>query len=191
MEGFRKRFVILLITSFSLFLIFGFLFIYFLKDINKTVKQADTYKTEIEQRASILDRIQTLDRESQEASVYTNVLQTALPSETEAIYLESQLKNIASNYNLSLSFRFGNLNPAQEGEPKSYSFNLVVSGKESGLINWLDDFQKLPYSFHLEQIEVVQISPASSQTTIVRGRQQTTTSEASYNIKILGKIYLR
>lgn len=180
MEGFRKKLILLLIISLSLFLVSGLLLLFSMRDINKKVEEANNYQQELTRRGAILDRIQSLERETQKADLYSNSLNNALPSETEVIALESKLKNLASIYNLNnLSFRFGTLNSPQDNEPKSYSFNLIVDGQAEALINWLAAFQKLPYSFHLEQIEITQTSPSSSHTV------------ATYNIKILGRIYLR
>jgi Tfp pilus assembly protein PilO len=180
MEGFRKKLIFLLIISLSLFLVSGLLLLFSIRDINKKVKEANNYQQELTRQGAILDRIQSLERETQKANLYLDSLNNALPNETEVIALESKLKNLASLYNLNnLSFRFGTLNSPQDNEPKSYSFNLIVDGQVDALLNWLDAFQKLPYSFHLEQIEITQTSPLSSQTV------------AAYNIKILGRIYLR
>jgi len=180
MEGFRKKLLLLLIISLSLFLVAGLLLLFSMRDINKKVEEANNYQQELIRRGAILDRIQSLERETQKADLYSDSLNNALPSETEVISLESKLKNLASIYNLNnLSFRFGTLNSPQDNEPKSYSFNLIIDGKLSSLLNWLDAFQKLPYSFHLEQIEITQTSPLGSQTV------------AAYNIKILGRVYLR
>lgn len=180
MEDLRKKLIFLLIISLSLFLASGLLLFFSIKDIDKKVGEANNYQQEITRRGAILDRIQSLERETQKASLYINSLNNALPNETEVIALESKLKDLVSLYSLNnLSFRFGTLTLPQNNEPKNYSFNLIVDGRFEALINWLDAFQKLPYNFHLEQIEITQTSPSSSQTA------------AAYNIKILGRIYLR
>ncbi|MFA5392508.1 MAG: hypothetical protein WC306_02325 [Candidatus Paceibacterota bacterium] len=180
MEGFRKKIIVLLIISLSLFLASGLLLLFFMRDINRKVEGANNYQKELMRQGAILDRIQNLEREAQKADFYSNSLDKALPSESEVITLESKLKDSASLYGLNnLSFRFGTLSSSQGNEPKSYSFNLIIDGQAGALINWLDAFQKLPYSFHLEQIEITQTSPLNSKTVAV------------YNIKILGRIYLR
>jgi len=180
MEGFRNKIIVLLIISLSLFLASGLLLIFFMRDINKKVEEANNYQNELMRQGAILDRIQSLERETQKADLYSSSLNNALPSESEVITLESKLKNLASLYNVSnLSFRFGTLNSPQGNEPKSYSFNLIIDGQVDALINWLTAFQRLPYSFHLEQIEITQTSPSTSHATAI------------YNIKILGRIYLR
>jgi len=180
MEGFRKKLMVLLIISLSLFLVAGFLLLFSMRDINKKVEEANNYQQELSRRGAILDRIQSLERETQQADLYANSLNQALPTESEVITLESKLKNLASLYNVSnLSFRFGTLNALQDNESKSYSFNLIIDGQADALINWLAAFQRLPYSFHLEQIEITQTSSSSSH------------AAAVYNIKILGRIYLR
>ncbi len=180
MGDLRKKLIFLLIISLSLFLVSGLLLFFSIKDINKKVEEANNYQQEITRRGAILDRIQSLERETQKANLYLNSLNNALPNETEVIALEGKLKDLVSLYNLNnLSFRFGTLNLPQDNEPKNYSFNLIVDGRLEALTNWLDAFQKLPYNFHLEQIEITQTLPSSSQTA------------AAYNIKILGRIYLR
>jgi len=180
MEGFRKKLILLLAISLSLFLVSGLLLFFSMRDINKKVEEANNYQQELVRRGAILDRIQSLERENQQADLYATSLNNALPSETEVIVFENKLKNLTSLYNLNnLSFRFGTLNAPQDNEPKSYSFNLIIDGQADALINWLAAFQKLPYSFHLEQIEITQTSSSGSR------------AVATYNIKILGKIYLR
>lgn len=180
MKGFRKKFTFLLVASLVVFLIAGLLLLFFIKDINKKVQEASSYQQELAHRGAILDRIQNLEREAGTANSYLALLNDALPDETEVIALEGKLKSLAAVNNLnSLSFRFGALSPLQASEPKSYSFNLVADGQLTALIGWLDGFQKLPYSFRLEQIEMNQFyvfgSPAGD----------------IYSIKILGRIYLR
>ena len=175
MENFKKRFIILIVVSIGIFLGSGLLLIYLIKDIGKTVEKSNTFQQELNHRAAILDRIQILEKESQEADKYSSVLAQALPNESEIITLETTLKALSSANKLNMSFRFGTLNQAQANEPKNYSFNLVLDGKITDILNWLDALQKLSYSFRLSQIEINQ----SSQTT------------GSYNVKILGNVYLR
>lgn len=180
MEGLRKKLIFLLIISSSLFLVSSLLLFFSIRDVNKKVGEANNYQQEITRRGAILDRIQNLERETQKANLYLNSLNNVLPNETEVIALESKLKNLVSLYGLNnLSFRFGTLNSSKDNEPKNYSFNLIVDGQMDALLNWLDAFQKLPYNFRLEQIEITQTSLSSSQTVAV------------YNIKILGRVYLR
>ncbi|MGC8651360.1 MAG: type 4a pilus biogenesis protein PilO [Minisyncoccia bacterium] len=180
MEGFRKKLVFLIVMSLSLFLVAGFLLFYFMKDIGKKVEETNVAQQEILQKSELLDKIQKLEKESQEAEPYFNLLYQALPTEQEVISLEGKLKNLASIYNLNnLSFRFGTLQEVQNNEPKSYSFNLLIEGKADSLMNWLTTFDRLPYTFRLEQIEMTQSSPLS-------GR-----NPAVYKIQILGRIYLR
>lgn len=173
MEGFRKKFIVLIVVSVSIFLVSGLFLIYLIKDIDKIVLKANNDQQEIAYRAAILDRIQTLERESDMANLYTNALHQALPSENEVFSLDSTLKNLATTNNLNISFRFGTLTQAQDNEPKNYSFNLVLDGEINNILNWFDAFEKLPYSFRLSQIEINQNSPNN------------------YNVKILGNIYLR
>ena len=175
MESFKKRFIILIVVSIGIFLSSGLLLIYLIKDIGKTVEKSNNFQQELSHRAAILDRIQILEKESQEADKYSSALAQALPNESEIITLETTLKALSSAHKLNMSFRFGTLNQAQANEPKNYSFNLVLDGKITDILNWLDALQKLPYSFRLSQIEINQ----SSQTT------------GNYNVKILGNVYLR
>lgn len=180
MEGFRKKLVFLIVMSLSLFLVSGFLLFYFIKDINKKVEEANISQQEILKKSNLLDKIQKLERESRQAEPYLPLLYQALPTESEVITLEGKLKNLASLYHLNtLSFRFGTLQEAQDNEPKSYSFNLLIEGTTDALMNWLGAFDQLPYTFRLEQIEMTQNAPST-------GR-----SLAVYKIQILGRIYLR
>jgi Tfp pilus assembly protein PilO len=180
MEGFRKKLVFLIVMSLGLFLVSGFLLFYFIKDINTKVEKANISQQEILQKSELLDKVQKLERESHQAEPYFPLLYQALPTESEVITLEGKLKNLASIYNLNtFSFRFGTLQEAQDNEPKSYSFNLLIEGTADALMNWLEAFDKLPYTFRLEQIEMTQNVPSVGH------------NPAIYKIQILGRIYLR
>ncbi|NMB92402.1 MAG: hypothetical protein GYA31_02150 [Parcubacteria group bacterium] len=173
MENFKKKFIILILTSIGIFLIAGLLLFLLMKDINKAVIKAQQSQQEIAHRTAILDRIQTLEREANIAHLYTNSLNQALPTEDQITSLDNTFKNLATSNNINLSFRFGNLNQATEQEPKNYSFNLVLDGHITSILNWLDAVEKLPYNFRLTQIEINQ------------------TAANNYNVKILGNVYLR
>lgn len=167
------------------------LFFYFRNDIQKTNTKIAQYKTELKNRQSIIERIEKLEKELKEAEPYLIKLKQSLPTETETVNLETQLKQLADGYSLNFSFRFGTLNKETENEPQSYNFNLNVSGRFDNLIKWLEEVNKIIFSLRLEKIEVTQISP-SIVTKIKRGNQTITqVTPPSYEIKIVGRIYLR
>ncbi len=173
MDSFKKRLVLILSISLSIILILGGLFYYFYSDISKRVVKINSYRQEVASRATILNRIYLLEGEHTKSLVYFEKLKNALPTETEMVSLEEVLKDLASQGNLSLSFRFGLLNEATEQEPKNYSFNLILSGEKNNILKWLDGFQSLDYIIRVDQIELTQ------------------TSSEEYNTKILGRVYLR
>lgn len=177
MIDFKKRLIVILIISFVIILVSGGLFYYFRSAIVKKVEKIDTYKKELAARDNILNKIHELEQEQFFALSYTNQLKTALPTESEMVGLEGVLQSLANQNNLDLSFRFGLLNEAKDQEPQSYSFNLVLSGEQKSILQWLEGFQSLSYSTRLEQIELTQ--------TKVDG------SNLFYNVKILGRVYLR
>jgi len=179
MDNFKKKLTLLLIIGLGIIAIsLGFLY-YFQHNISRKVALISTYKIQTEARSTILDRIRILDRESKEAQPYLEKLTKSLPSETEMVRLEGVLKDLARENNVSLSFRFGLSNQGQNGEPNSYAFNLVLTGKEKDILKWIDRFQNLAYSIRLEQIEFSQVSPGA------------TGNNTDYTVKILGRIYLR
>ena len=110
--------------------------------------------------------------------VYLDQLRNSLPTETEMVKYEEILQNLANQNNLDLSFRFGTLNPEKDDEPQSYSFNLVLSGEQTFILKWLKAFQNLHYISRLEQIELTQTEAAEN-------------GSSSYDVKILGRIYIR
>ncbi len=175
MENFKKQFFILLAVSIGIFIFCLVLLWYLRNDITKTVLETNKYQQEINREAALLDKIQQLEKEAQEAEKYQIALKTVLPTETEIISLESKLKNLPAASKLNLSFRFGTLNPASENSPKNYSFNLVIDGDINDILTWLTGVQNLPYLIHFSQIEI----------------NQNNIGSANYNVKILGNIYLR
>ena len=179
MPNFRKKLILLLLAGLGVVAISLALLYYFQQSISKKVNLITNYKRQLSARTTLLDRIRLLAKESKEAQPYLARLKNSLPSETEMVGLESALQRLAKKNNLSLSFRFGLANKPQGKEPSSYSFNLVLAGKETDILNWLSDFQNLPYSVRLEQIEFRQMNPGA------------TGENTSYTVKILGRIYLR
>jgi len=69
------------------------------------------------------------------------------------------------------------LKEATDQEPQSYSFNLVLSGGKTSVLNWLEEFQNLNYLIRLEQIEFTQ--------------NRDEDNNVFFDVKILGRIYLR
>jgi len=179
MLSFRKKLILLLASGLGVIIISLALLYYFQQSIDKKVNLIADYKKQLSARATILDRIRLLNQENTEAQPYLSKLKKSLPSETEMVGLESVLQDLAKKNNLVLSFRFGLANKPQGKEPSSYSFNLVLTGKEIDILNWLNDFQNLSYSVRLEQIEFRQMNPGA------------TGKNTSYTVKILGRIYLR
>lgn len=180
MEGFRKKLSFLLLFNSLLLLGCGFLLFYFIKNINFKVKDINNYQQALFEKSKLLDKIQSLDKEARQAEGYFPLLYQSLPTESEIINLESKLKNLASIYNLNtFSFRFGTLQANQNNEPKNYSFNLLLEGKASDLLNWFAAFLRLPYALRLEQIEMTQSNSSNNR------------SLPLYKIQILGRIYLR
>jgi len=177
MIDFKKRLIRILIVSFIIILVLGGLFYYFRSDIAKKVEQVNVYRKELVSREAILTRIRELEKQQELSLIYIDKLRTALPTETEMVRYEEVLQNLANQNNLNLSFRFGTLNPGKDNEPQSYSFNLVLSGEKTYLLRWLKEFQNLNYISRLEQIEL-------SQT-------KTEGSALFYDVKILGRVYIR
>lgn len=188
---FQKR--IFSLVSLFMIVIIGLilLFFYFRKDIEKMNKKVGEYKTELKNRQLIIERIQSLEKEIKEAEPYLLKLKQSLPTEAETVNLETQLKQLAERYNLEFNFRFGTLNKETETEPQSYNFNLGLKGRFDNLMKWLEEVNKLVFSLRLEKIEINQTSP--SITTRVKKGNQTITQliPASYEVKIVGRIYLR
>ncbi len=179
MHGFKKKLILLLVIGLGIVVTsLGFLY-YFQRNINQKVALISAYKTQAEARSTILDRIRILDQESKDSQPYLEKLTKSLPSETEMVSLEGTLNDLARKNNMNLSFRFGLSNQGQNGEPNSYAFNLVLTGKEKDILNWIDQFQSLAYSIRLEQIEFIQVNPGA------------TGNNTDYTVKILGRIYLR
>jgi len=180
MEDYRRKMTtLILITVFTVFLMLGLIW-HFMKDIEHQVKLVNQYQLEIQNRNSLLERINTLERESQLAKPYKDLLQKALPSEAEAVNFESIIKSLPSAKNLSISFRFGTLNQGSENQPKNYSFNLIVTGDLNSLLKWFEEMYRLPYSFNFSQLEITQVSSESNKI-----------PNSQYKVQILGNIYLR
>ncbi len=179
MLSFRKKILLLLIGGIGMVIISLGLLYYFQAQITKKVNLIVQYKKQLAARATIIDRLRLLNKESKEAQPYFDKLKQSLPSDTEMVGLEGTLRDLAKKNNLTLSFRFGLANSPQDEEPASYTFNLVLTGRETDIINWLDDFQKLPYSIRLEQIEF-NLTDSNQ-----RGKN------LRYTVKIIGRIYLR
>ncbi len=167
------------------------LFIYFRNDIVKRNSKIENYKQEILNKQLIMAKIQTFEKELKEAEPYLLKLKQSLPSEAETVNLENNLKSLAEKYNLNFSFRFGTLNQETETEPQSYNFNLTVSGRIDNLIKWLEEIDKSFFSLRLEKIELNQTNPASSVKVKRDGQTITQFIPASYEVKIVGRIYLR
>lgn len=177
MIDFKKRLIRILIISFIIILVLGGLFYYFPSDISKKVDQISVYQKELASRETILTRIHELEEQQLLSLIYIDQLRMALPTETEMVRYEEVLQNLASQNNLDLSFRFGTLNPEKDDEPQSYSFNLVLSGEKIYILKWLEAFQNLSYISRLEQIELNQTSREGN--------------NFFYDVKILGRVYLR
>ncbi len=188
---FQKRLLTVVgLALLAIFLLVG-LFIYFRNDIEKRNSKVENYKKEIADRQLIMTKIQTLDKEIKEAEPYLLKLKQSLPSEAETVNLENNLKSLAEKYNLDFSFRFGTLNEETEAEPKSYNFNLTISGRIDNLIKWLEEIDKSFFSLRLEKIELNQTNPASNIKVKRDGQTITQLIPASYEVKIVGRIYLR
>ncbi len=177
MGDFKKRLILILSISLSIILVLGGLFYYFHNDILKRVTKINSYRQELASRASILNRIYVLEQEHTKSLPYFGKLTEALPIETEMVNLEEVLKNLASQNDLNLSFRFGLLNEATEQEPKNYSFNLILTGEKDNVLKWMDGLQKLNYTIRVDQIELSQTSSGGG--------------KFYYSVKILGRVYLR
>ncbi len=191
LSAFQKRILLIIGLSFLLIGILIFVFSYLYKDIKKTVQEVNGYKEELERRKMLLERIQTAETQLQEVQPYLLKLKQAIPTETEVVNLESQLKSLALKYNLQFSFRFGSLTLESNNEPKNYSFNLSLSGTFDNIIRWMEEVNKLFFSLRFEKIEFNQLT--SSVTTRIKKGNQVVSQiiPANYEVKILGKIYLR
>ena len=188
---FQKRLLTVIgLALLAIILLVG-LFIYFRNDIVKRNSKIENYKQEILNKQLIMAKIQTFEKELKEAEPYLLKLKQSLPSEAETVNLENNLKSLAEKYNLNFSFRFGTLNQETETEPQSYNFNLTVSGRIDNLIKWLEEIDKSFFSLRLEKIELNQTNPASSVKVKRDGQTITQFIPASYEVKIVGRIYLR
>jgi len=188
---FQKRLLTVIgLALLAIILLVG-LFIYFRNDIVKRNSKIENYKQEILNKQLIMAKIQTFEKELKEAEPYLLKLKQSLPSEAETVNLENNLKSLAKKYNLNFSFRFGTLNQETETEPQSYNFNLTVSGRIDNLIKWLEEIDKSFFSLRLEKIELNQTNPASSVKVKRDGQTITQFIPASYEVKIVGRIYLR
>ncbi|MDD3491668.1 MAG: hypothetical protein PHG13_01785 [Candidatus Pacebacteria bacterium] len=177
MGDFKKNLIRVLIISSLVVLILGGLLVYFRIEIGKKVIKIDEYKKELASRDDILNRIHNLEQGEALSLSYLSQLQDALPTESEAVRFEGMLQDLAHQNDLSLSFRFGELNEPKDSEPKSYNFNLLLSGTKSSILKWLAELKGLTYRAHLEQIEFNQ--------------KTTEDSNLLYDVKILGRIYIR
>jgi len=177
MIDFKKRLTESLVISLAILLILGGLFYYFRADILKRVEKIENYQKELAARCDILNKIYELEKEQSLSLAYLDQLEKALPTESEMVKLEQVLQDLARKNNLNISFRFGVLNEATDQEPQSYSFNLVLSGGKTSVLNWLEEFQNLNYLIRLEQIEFTQ--------------NRDEDNNVFFDVKILGRIYLR
>lgn len=177
MIDFKKRLTESLVISLAILLILGGLFYYFRADILKRVEKIENYQKELAARGDILNKIYELEKEQSLSLAYLDQLEKALPTESEMVKLEQVLQDLARKNNLNISFRFGVLNEATDQEPQSYSFNLVLSGGKTSVLNWLEEFQNLNYLTRLEQIEFTQ--------------NRDEDNNVFFDVKILGRIYLR
>ena len=110
MGDFKKNLIRVLIISSLVDFILGGLLVYFRIDIgNKDIK-IDEYKKELASRDDILNRIHNLEQGEALSLSYLSQLQDALPTESEAVRFEGMLQDLAHQNDLSLSFRFGELN---------------------------------------------------------------------------------
>ena len=188
---FQKRLLTVIgLALLAIILLVG-LFIYFRNDIVKRNSKIENYKQEILNKQLIMAKIQTFEKELKEAEPYLLKLKQSLPSEAETVNLENNLKSLAEKYNLNFSFRFGTLNKETAAEPQSYNFNLIISGRIDNLIKWLEEIDKSFFSLRLEKIELNQTNPASSVKIKRDGQTITQFIPASYEVKIVGRIYLR
>ncbi|MGB9726736.1 MAG: type 4a pilus biogenesis protein PilO [Minisyncoccia bacterium] len=188
---FQRR--ILSLVSLFIIVIIGLIlfFFYFRRDIEKINKRVEEYKTELKNRQLIIERIQFLEKEIKEADPYLLKLKQSLPTETETVNLESQLKLLSEKYNLDFNFHFGSLNKETETEAKSYNFTLNLSGRFDNIIEWFKEVNKLFFSLRLEKIEINQTTSPTI-TKVKRGNQTVSRLiPASYEVKIVGRIYLR
>ncbi|MFA7295335.1 MAG: hypothetical protein WC042_01675 [Candidatus Paceibacterota bacterium] len=177
MINFKKILLIRIFLIIGLIGACGGIFYYIQKDIAKTVTAITLRKKEVFLRGRVLTNVENLEKEKKEALPYLENLKKALPTESETVGFEDVLKTLAAKNGLTLSFRFGVLNKETEGSKKSYNFDLIASGPKKGILNWLKDFQELPYTVLLEKIEIIET-----------GQKEL---DANYEAKILGKIYLR
>ncbi len=177
MGDFKKRLILILSISLSIILVLGGLFYYFCNDILQRVTEINSYRQELASRASILNRIYILEQEYTKSLPYYEKLTEALPTETEMVNLEEILKDLASQNDLNLSFRFGLLNEVTEQEPKNYSFNLILTGEKDNILKWMDGLQELNRIIRVDQIELSQTSSSGS--------------KSYYSVKILGRVFLR
>ncbi|MFA5386719.1 MAG: type 4a pilus biogenesis protein PilO [Candidatus Paceibacterota bacterium] len=177
MVDFKKRLTTSLLISLGIILILGGVFYYFRADILKRVEKIEIYQKELAARSNILNKIYELEKEQSLSLAYVDQLKKALPLESEMVRLEQILQDLAKKNNLNISFRFGILNEATDQEPQSYSFNLILSGNKTSILNWLEEFQSLNYIIRLEQIEFTQTNKEEN--------------NIIYDVKILGRAYLR
>lgn len=177
MSDFKKSLIRILVVSLIFILALSGLFYFFYSKIVKRVAQIQSHKKELVQRGDTLNTIYELEREESLSLAYLSQLQKTLPTESELVVFEKVLQNLANQNNLNLSFRFGLLNEAKDSEPKNYSFNLILSGNKASILKWLTEFKNLAYRTRLEQIELTQ--------------SQSKTESSYYDIKILGRVYVR
>ncbi len=175
MTPYRKKLAVILIISSGTLVFTSGLYYFFYDKIKKTVQEIEKAKIELSQRSSIVSQIRELEEEEKKAEQYRKLLKQFLPSESEAIHFEERLKNIAEAQNLNISFRFDTLNPGSEKNNKNYSFNIVLSGKKQNIQQWFKEVEALPYAVNLERIEFIKQSASND----------------FYNVKVLGRIYLR
>lgn len=151
--------------------------------ITKKVEETAKNMEKVAERNTIIDQIEKLTKEKTEAAPYLISLQAMFPDESDLLNLEETLKNLAKQRNVGLAFNFGNLVPATETEPPNYGFNLVATGNINNLLKWLEDVEKLQFSFRFDKIELLQSLPSSLSTS--------TPISAVYDLKITGRLYLR
>lgn len=188
---FQKRILFILGIGLLIVILLLFIFFYLRFDILKRNKKIEEDKSELLRRQQMMERIQKLESEIKEADPYFLKLKEILLSETEVVNLEAQLKSIALKYNLDFNFRFGTLNQETTSEPKHYTFNLTISGRLDNLIKWLEEISQKYFSLRFDKVEINQTKEGSVSKTKKGNEIITQTIPPSYEIKIVGKVYLR
>ncbi|MBU4348275.1 type 4a pilus biogenesis protein PilO [Patescibacteria group bacterium] len=129
--------------------------LFFLKvDIKNSVLEITQKRNALAVRTNSLSSTAELEADFKQASSYFSLLDNILPSRDNLLLFSKEIEDLAVKNKLEFGFTFGVETLANEKEPGSLCFRMVLTGSYDSFVSFLKDIETSRYFMNFNNIDI-------------------------------------